>query len=347
MPWLFSRRSRLSVVAGATLLGLAACSSSSGGGAASPIAVASSSAAASPSVSQTPEVQRSLLSGRVGEKDGPVLAVKLDNTSHANPHSGLMDADVVYLEQVEYGITRYAAIYSTRIPKAIGPIRSARIADLELLPQYGKVAFAYSGAQHRLRPHIAAAPLYDVSGDKGPSGYWRQSGRYAPYNFFGNGQDLLKRAPHAQKPHDVGFTFSDEAPAGGKRVTSVTARWPSARAEFTWSRSKHRWLLTMDGTKAMSTEGPQLGGTTVIVQYVTMYDSGYGDKFGGRTPMSDTVGSGKALILRNGKAYAGAWSRPSKDKGTTWTVGGKEFPLAGGQVWVLLVNKNSKAQQQS
>ena len=86
-------------------------------------------------------------------------------------------ADVVYLEQVEGGLTRYAAVFSTRIPKSMGPIRSARIADLELFPQYGKFAFAYSGAQHKLRPAIAAANLYDVSGDHGITGYWRQSGR--------------------------------------------------------------------------------------------------------------------------------------------------------------------------
>ncbi len=113
--------------------------------------------------------------------------MKLDNTSNAAPHAGLPDADVIYLEQVEGGLTRYAAVFSTRIPKVIGPIRSARIADLELLPQYGKLAFAYSGANPELRPVLARMPWYDVSGDRGATGYWRQAGRYPPYNFFGNG----------------------------------------------------------------------------------------------------------------------------------------------------------------
>lgn len=291
------------------------------------------------------EVKRSLLSGRPGLKDGPVLVVKFDNTSHAEPHAGLPDADVVYLEQVEGGLTRYAAVFSTKIPKVMGPIRSARIADLELFPQYGKFAFAYSGAQHRLRPVIASTPLYDVSGDRGITGYWRQSGRYAPYDFFGDGVTLLKRAPHAQKPRDVGFTFDDAVPAGGRAVKSVTAHWPAARAQFTWSSSRQRWLLTMDGRQSMATDGSRLGGTTVIVQYVNVYPSGYGDKFGGVTPMSDTVGSGNALILRNGKAYNGHWSRPTRSKGTTWTVDGQEFPLAAGQVWILLVKKGVKADE--
>ena len=302
-------------------------------------------ASPTPSPSETPVVvPRSLLSGRPNEVDGPVLAVKLDNTSRSEPHAGLPDADVVYIEQVEGGLTRYVAIFSTRVPKMIGPIRSARIADLELLPQYGKVAFAFSGSNPLLRPVIARAPLYDVSGDRGSVGYWRQDGRYAPYDFFGNGVTLLKRAPKAQKPHDVGFTFDEAAQAGGRAVTSVTARWPSARAQFTWSKSSARWLLTMDGTKSKDTEGSRLGGTTVIVQYVNVYPSIYG-KGSNNTPMSETVGSGRALILRDGQAYDARWARPSIGQGTTWTVDGTEFPLAPGQVWVLLVNKAVKAQE--
>ncbi len=224
----------LSAAAGSVLvLALAACSGgTSGGPAAQPSATSPSE---SPTPSPTPtQVQRSLLSGRAGAKDGPVLAVKLDNTSFANPHSGLKQADVVYVEEVEGGLTRYAAIYSSEIPTAIGPIRSARITDIDLLAQYGKVAFAYSGAQTKLRPVIAGANLYDVSGDRGAFGYWRQSGRQAPYDFFGNGQKLLARAPQAAVARDVGFRFATDVPAGGQPVTRVVANYPSARMAFSW-----------------------------------------------------------------------------------------------------------------
>jgi hypothetical protein len=81
----------------------------------------------------------------------------------------------------------------------------------------------------------------------------------------------------------------------------------------------------------------------VIVQYVQVHPSGYGDKFGGVTPMSETVGQGKALVLRDGRAYTAAWSRPTKSAGTRFTVGGRDLPLAPGQVWVLLVRSNRPA----
>jgi len=96
---------------------------------------------------------RNSLSGRVGT-DGPILIVKIDDTKMAHPQIGLEQADIVYIEQVEGGLTRLAAVYSSQIPKEIGPVRSARISDLELFSQFGKVGFAYSGAQAKLRPEI-------------------------------------------------------------------------------------------------------------------------------------------------------------------------------------------------
>ena len=92
------------------------------------------------------EVTYNSISGRVGV-DGPVLAVKIDDTRLARPQIGVEDADLVYIEQVEGGLTRLAAIFSSVIPENIGPVRSARISDIDILSQYGKVIFAYSGEQ--------------------------------------------------------------------------------------------------------------------------------------------------------------------------------------------------------
>ena len=75
----------------------------------------------------------------MGKPNGPVYAVKIDNTGKAHPQAGLSKADVVYVEQVEGGVTRLAAIYSSAYPKYVGPVRSGRITDIELLKQYGTV----------------------------------------------------------------------------------------------------------------------------------------------------------------------------------------------------------------
>ncbi len=325
------RHVSIAVVTLAVMTTAAAC-----GGGSSP---ATSASPALTSASPTPSpVPTNALSGAPG-KNGPVLVVKLDNTDNSHPHAGLSEADVVYLEEVEWGLTRYVAVFSSKIPKVVGPIRSARIADLELLPQYGKVAFAFSGQNPRLGPKIAAAPLYNVSAEVSGTGYWRQPGRSAPYDLFAHGQALLKRAPHAVKAQSTGSTFSVQRPHGGQRVRGFTAKWPDATAQFTWSPTQQRWLLTMDGDPEHAVEGPRLGGSTVIVQYCHVYDSGYGDKFGGVTPMTDTVGTGKAVVFRNGHMYRVTWKRTSADSGTHWLYHGHDLPLAPGQLWVLLENQ--------
>jgi hypothetical protein len=99
----------------------------------------------------------------------------------------------------------------------------------------------------------------------------------------------------------------------------------------------------MNHRKAMAAEGGQLGGTTVIIQYVTVTRSIYHDFLGHYTPLSRSVGSGSALFLRNGQYWRGTWSRPTASGGTTWRVGGQEFPLAAGQIWVLLIDKRTPA----
>ena len=102
------------------------------------------------SVVTAPE-EINLLSGRIGG-NGPVLVVKIDDTKYAHPQIGLEAADIVYIEQVEGGVTRLAAVFSSKIPDRIGPVRSARISDIDILSQFGRVAFAYSGAQSKLLP---------------------------------------------------------------------------------------------------------------------------------------------------------------------------------------------------
>ena len=132
-------------------------------------------------------------------------------------------------------------------------------------------------------------------------------------------------------------------PAGGAHVSSAAVRWPGGKAVFVWSASAKRWLLTMDGLRA-SSDGKRLGGTTVVIQYVNIHPSSYGDKFGGVTPMSETIGHGKAVVLRDGRAYSVRWSRTSKAGGTKWTLAnGHRLSFAPGQVWVLLANKSTPA----
>jgi Protein of unknown function (DUF3048) N-terminal domain/Protein of unknown function (DUF3048) C-terminal domain len=277
------------------------------------------------------------LTGRPARASGPVLAVKIDNTRAAHPQAGLTAADVVYVEQVEGGLTRLLAVYSSQLPRLVGPVRSARVTDPELLRQYGPVALAYSGASAAFARQLRAAPLRLISNDDSGRGYRRLGSRRAPYNLFGSPPALLARAPRAAAARDVGFRFGPPPP-GGRRVASGAAAYPAARVSWAWVASSRRWVISMDGRPARAAEGGRIGAPTVVVQFVEMSQSPYHDRLGNVTPFMRTVGQGKAYVFRDGRVYDAAWSRPVPEAGTTFVqADGQPMTFASGPVWVLLV----------
>lgn len=285
----------------------------------------------------------SVLSGREGV-DGQLLAVKIDDTNMAHPQIGLEDADVVYIEQVEGGLTRLAAIFSTVIPSRIGPVRSARISDIDILSQYGRVAFAYSGAQRKLLPVIQSANLEDLGAQHESSKiYTTDPTRVQPYAMVLRADLLMQKISEEKLSVDtaknVGFVFGN-LPEGGSPIQKVVMNWPAATYSAQWSTEESRWLLSHNNKLNLADSGVVLGPTTLVIQIVEISPSGYGDKFGGVTPLSKTVGSGRAYILRDGQMFAATWNRAFPDSGTTFNLpDGATMNFAPGQVWVALTDR--------
>jgi hypothetical protein len=113
--------------------------------------------------------------------------------------------------------------------------------------------------------------------------------------------------------------------------------YPAASFRFTWSHRRHRWLVWMDGSPAMSVGARQLGAPTVVIQRVVVGLSRFLEQGPMMPPDARTVGSGTAVVLRNGEAYHARWSRPSANGGTTFTTdSGKPMTFARGPVWIVL-----------
>lgn len=304
--------------------------------AATPSPTATSPAAPSPGLPATTQP----LSGLPGTTRKPVLAVKIDNVAAARPQTGLSQADLIYVEPVEAGLARIMAVFSSRLPSTVGPVRSARESDLELLRQYGTPAFAYSGANSKVLPLIAKAPVKDVSPAHAGSPYFRGTAKPAPHNLYARPADLLARAPKASKAHDIGFRFG-AAPDGGRADTTETVRYSAFKVGFTWSASKGRWAVSMDGKPFGAADGTPARPSTVVVQYVDISPSKFGDKWGNKSPYTKSVGSGRALVLRDGRSYDARWSRPGATSGTSFTTAaGQPMTFASGQVWVVFAPRS-------
>ena len=266
----------------------------------------------------------------------PVLAVKIDNVVQARPPTGLTDADIVYVIPVEGGLSRLMAVISSHVPPVIGPVRSSREDDLALLRQFGRPAFAYSGATSKLLPVIKHARTKDLYAQRA-GGYFRNSSREMPHNLFASTPKLLAEAHGASVARDIGFRFGP-APAGGHPAASRSVSYPSASFQFRWSARKHRWLVWMDGAKASATEGGQLGAPTVVIQYTKVTTSKYLEQ-GVRPPYAVSTGSGSAVVLRNGEAFSAHWSRPDPEHGTAFTTpSGQPMTFARGPVWIVLAH---------
>lgn len=333
------RSLRLGTAAALTLaLALSACSS--GSPKQTQPADSPSPSASSATSTPPPPPQPSRLSGRMGKPNGPVYAVKIDNTAHAHPQAGLSKADVVYVEQVEGGVTRLAAIYSSSYPTYVGPVRSARITDVDLLRQYGTVGLIYSGSQDRLAGPLGRAALHLVSFDQDHTGYTRSRSRTRPYDVIGTFDRLRKRAGRVSTPPVMGYTFGPVAGAPGRPAKSFSASYPAARVSGVWSAKQKRWLVSMDGRPDMAAEGGQLGPTTFVVQFATVKPSIYHDVNHVNTPQTLTVGKGRALVFRDGRVYEGAWSRAKPGAVTTYTIAGHPATFAPGQVWVALLGRD-------
>jgi DUF3048 family protein len=264
-----------------------------------------------------------------------VLAVKIDNIVYARPQTGLTHADIVYVLPVEGGLSRFLAIFSSDYPRVIGPVRSAREDDLELLRQFGRPGFAYSGATATLLPYIhRTARIVDLY-DGIASGYYRDNSRIAPYNLYARTRQLLRQAHRASMAHDIGFRFGPPPP-GGKATRSASVSYPAASFRFTWSAHKGHWLVSMDGRPAVTTDGGRLSPATVVIQHTTVRTSRFLE-YGKPPPYAESTGSGTALVLRDGKAWATHWSRPNANGGTTFTIpSGRRMTFAPGQVWIVL-----------
>ena len=301
-----------------------------------------SSCASLPFAEEKIEIERNLYTNLPGSS-GKVFAVKFDDTSAAHPQDGVEAADIVYITEVEAGFTRLMGIYSSNYPEVLGPIRSARISDLSILGEYGKVGFLYSGAQSKMRPIISAANLVNLSAERNPpSIYFNDPARRSPYSMMVRPNLLLEKAVDVELAKEPGWQHGARA-EDAKKIISAEIEWPNASYEAAWSVEEKRFLLKHNGKANIASSGIQLGSPMMVIQMVKISPSEYGDKFGGVTPKSEVIGSGHGYLLRNQRVVKAIWNRASLSEPTTWSLeDGSPAYFAPGQIWFFLTDNEPK-----
>lgn len=315
------------------LLAVLGTACSGGGDAAAPSPSPSPSKTATPS--PTP-VAVDPLTGVAPKPTTPVVVVKVDNVSIARPFQrGLDKAAIVYQELVESGETRLAAVYSAPVGVEVGPVRSVRDSDIELLRQFGKVSVAFSGGNTGVKATfdkaVRAGQLLDASYDVLPQDYRLAERRVDARNFFTVPQRIAASRPGAPAT-DIGLRFGP-MPVGGAPVTTARVVFsPFAAVGLTYDPPSRAWAIAQNGRRM-----PGVAAANVIVQQVAVRPGRYVDVNGNASPYTVTIGKGKATVFRDGKAIAATWRRLTTSTGTRYLdAAGRDIPLRPGSTWVLL-----------
>lgn len=327
-------RRTMTVFALSGLAALAGCTGGSGGGS---VSTSPPSPSASPSPSKPPAPKVNPFTGGKPTTN-PVIAVKIEDTALGRPQVGTNKADIVYVEQVEGGLTRLLAIFNSSLPN-VEPVRSVRPSDPELVLQYGHIIVVASGGSPAGIAPLDKAPLHAVIGDRGGPGFSRDPKRVAPENLRVDLAEVAKKVTGPQA-RSIGLTWSASAPAGPtKPGTVVRTRVGATDVTFRWDAKTHRYVRIIDGQVQHTADGSVISTPNVVVQFcrVTLYAKDR-DVLGHPAKYTHTVGSGRAVVYRDGRRIDGTWSRPSVDAGTVLhTAGGKIIPLAPGGAWFVLV----------
>jgi len=267
----------------------------------------------------------------------PALIVKIENDPNSLPQFGVDQADVVYEEIVNGGITRLAAIFNQNAPAKIGPVRSVRPTDTSIVWPIGGI-FAFSGGAQYAINSISTAPVKLVTeGVAGPAMY-RDPNRVAPYNLYGITPKLFAIGGTPVPPKPLFLYRPLGQAAVGMTVAKFTVPFPSIYpVTWTWDTTTHSWdRSTVFGGLDYTGNHTRMSPKNVIVMHIN-----YVNGLGTMASYADLNSGGVVNVFTDGKEIIGTWARPNHDKTKALVYidsKGKAIRLTPGQTWVELLD---------
>lgn len=280
--------------------------------------------------------------------DRPALAVKIENAPQARPQTGLEQADVVWEEVVEGGITRFVAVFHSQVPESVGPVRSVRPMDPAIVaPLHG--VLAYTGGQQPFIDAVGAAGVQSVVMDEGDDGFTTTRARRAPHNVYGSPAAFWAQADDDRtSPPPAQLVFAREpgtatATAAGAPATRLDVRLTHAsRAVWEWDGGEGRYVRSEGDRPAVSADEVRLSATNVVLLAATMVDTPFKDPAGVAVPETQLVGTGEGVVASGGKQVAVTWSKEGVEAPLVLTgADGEPVELEPGASWIELVPTGS------
>lgn len=262
----------------------------------------------------------------------PALTIKIENTPEARPLWGVDQADVVYEEIVNGGITRLAAIFNTFAPTKVGPVRSVRPTDASVVWPIGGI-FAYSGGAQYAVDAISLAPVKLIDESNAGAAMFRDPHRVPPHNLYAVASSLFAFNGTPTPPPALFTYLTPKDKIVGNSVSSFSVNFPSIYpVTWTWDTKTKSWDRSIFGSPDITGTGVRLSPKNVVVMWIN-YQGGVGTM----NSVGDLYGTGQAEVFQDGKEIVGTWSRSSKTSPAVYkTLKGKIIRMLPGQTWVEL-----------
>lgn len=269
----------------------------------------------------------------------PAMVFKIDNHPQARPQFGLNGADIVFEENVE-NLTRFAAVFQTNAPAKVGPIRSGRTQDVDLLEAFVRPLFVWSGGNPSVTRVINASELISLSPTTTRNvGMFRakRGNEDSEHTLYGDAVELYEAfTPIFNPPPPQQFTYREPDEAfNGEQSAGVDLVMDGVNVTWTWDRASTTYLRKQGG-RAHETDFGQVNAANVVVLEVD-YRPSPADS---RSPEAQTIGSGNAWVFTGGVLIKGTWSRT--DSLSTFALAdenGSVIALTPGRTWVELPRK--------
>jgi hypothetical protein len=266
----------------------------------------------------------------------PSLAVKIDNHPAARPQLGLERVDLVFEELVEGGLTRYAALWHSDVPDEVGPVRSIRPMDPDILSPFGGIV-AYSGGQPQFVEAMQETGLLNViHGQDDTDVFARVPERDSPHDVVLDAAEVVD-LHSAIAPPQRQFQYADNpaeataAGAGEPTGTIVTSFSESSERSWSWDAAAAGYLRSQDGGADLDSTGAPLRATNVIALRVDVDRST-------DVPRTLLSGSGEAWVSTNGSTMPATWFKDAAAEPIRLVdANGATVELAPGNTWIELV----------
>ena len=280
------------------------------------------------------------------------LAVKIGNgDSRDRPQAGLGAADIVYEVLVEAGFTRFLAVLHSEIPSRVGPVRSARSSDFDLLEDLGAPYLATSGANSVVRRQMSEAArsgtLIDIGAGRMGAPYRRDRSRPAPHNLYFHYENLGGGDPGSlpggipDTPPAALFEYGSSNSPPLEDAAGVSVAYTvlfGGEASHVWDPILGGWVRIQDGT--LHTTETDFGVAEIAPANVVVLWMPYGRSAADRrSPQALSYGTGQALVLTAGSVHEAVWERTEDRVGYRFTdTAGNPLTLSTGSTWLLLAN---------